>query len=110
LFEPKHPVEISVEGQELADDLFIGDDPTLNYQILQRAIRARGAIIPPMFSAYLNVSDGLLAFGNAVNDELANVYETGILVAVSEIKPDKHARYIGVYMEYLRNLMNQRRR
>ncbi|MCQ2310466.1 MAG: GNAT family N-acetyltransferase [Paludibacteraceae bacterium] len=110
LFRPKQPVDISCEGQELADDLFMGDDPTLNYQILQRAIRARGTVIPPMFSAYLNVTDKLLSFGNAVNDELANVYETGILVNVEDINPDKQDRYIGVYIEWLKNLMDKRRK
>ena len=110
LFYPKHPIDISCEAQELADDLFVGDDPTLNYQILQRAIRTRGTVIPPMFSAYLNVTETLMSFGNAVNDELADVYETGILVKVEDINPDKHARYIGVYMEWLRNLMDARRR
>lgn len=110
LFYPKTPVDISCEAQELADDLFMGDDPTLNYQILQRAVRTRGTVIPPMFSAYLNVTDTLMSFGNAVNDELANVYETGILVNVEDINPDKHARYIGVYMEWLRNLMDARRK
>lgn len=108
LFTPKHPVDISVEGQELADDLFVGDDPTLNYQILQRAIRARGTVIPPMFSAYLNVTEHLMSFGNAVNDELANVYETGIMVRVDTINEDKHNRYIGVYIEWLKNLMDRR--
>lgn len=110
LFCPKHPVDISCEGQELADDLFIGDDPLLNYQILQRAIRARGSVIPPMFSAYLNVTNKLMTFGNAVNDELSNVYETGILVAVDDINPDKHDRYIGVYIEYLKKLIDSRRK
>ena len=110
LFYPKHPIDISCEAQELADDLFMGDDPTLNYQILQRAVRARGTVIPPMFSAYLNVTETLMSFGNAVNDELADVYETGILVKVEDINPDKHARYIGVYMEWLRNLIDARRR
>ncbi len=108
LFTPKHPVDISVEGQELADDLFVGDDPTLNYQILQRAIRARGTVIPPMFSAYLNVTERLMSFGNAVNDELSNVYETGIMVRVDTINEDKHDRYIGVYIEWLKNLMERR--
>ncbi len=110
LFAPKIPVDISVEGQELADDLFMGSDPQLNYQILQRAVRARGTTLPPMFSAYLNVSSSLLAFGNAVNDELADVFETGILVEVDQINPDKHARYIGAYIEYLKKLMDQRRK
>lgn len=108
LFSPYHPVEISCEAQEIADDLFIGTDPTFNYQLLQRAIRARGSVIPPMFSAYLNVTGTLESFGNAINDELSNVYETGILVKVEDINQNKYDRYIGAYIEYLKNIKNIR--
>ncbi len=108
LFYPKQPLDIAAEAQEMADDLFMGDDPALNYQILQRAVRARGTVIPPMFSAYLNVTDSLFAFGSTINDELANVFETGIMVRVEDINPDKHARYIGIYREWLRNLLASR--
>lgn len=109
LFYPKQPLEISVEGQELADDIFVGDDPTLNYQLLQRAVRARGVTVPPMFSAYLNVTNTLQSFGNAMNDELANVYETGILVYVDDINEDKQLRYIGAYIDYLKRLFLERK-
>ncbi len=110
LFRPYNPVDISAEGQELADDIFIGDDPAFNYQLLQRAVRARGTVVPPMFSAYLNLTPNLMFFGNAVNDELADVYETGMMVNVEDINEDKQARYIKVYMDYLKRLFNGRRR
>lgn len=108
LFAPYHAVEISADGQELADDVFVGDDPTFNYQLLQRALRARRSVIPPMFSAYLNVTNSLLFFGNAVNDELANVYETGIMVTVDDIHEDKRLRYMGAYIDYLKRLFSER--
>lgn len=109
LFRPKLPLDIGVEGQELADDIFVGEDATLNYQLLQRAVRARGTTIPPMFSAYLNVTSTLQFFGNALNDELANVFETGIMVLVDEIHEDKQMRYIGAYIDYLKKLFADRR-
>lgn len=109
LFAPYHPVEISTEGQELADAVFVGTDPQVNFQLLQRAVRARGTTVPPMFSAYLNVTNTLQFFGNAVNDELADVYETGIMVTVSELNEDKKLRYIGNFVEYLKRMMEERR-
>ncbi|MBQ7191419.1 MAG: GNAT family N-acetyltransferase [Paludibacteraceae bacterium] len=109
LFRPYHPIDISVEGQELADDVFVGDNPAFNYQMLQRAIRARGSVIPPMFSAYLNVTSTLRFFGNTVNDELADVYETGIMVHVDDINEDKQLRYLGSYIDYLKRLFAERR-
>ena len=108
LFRPYHPIDISAEGQELADDIFVGDDPTLNYQLLQRALRARGTTIPPMFSAYLNVTNTLHFFGNTVNDELSDAYETGIMVTVDDIKEDKWTRYIGAYIHYLKHIFTER--
>ena len=108
LFCPYHPIDISAEAQELADDVFVGEDAVFNYQLLQRALRARNTIIPPMFSAYLNVTPSLQFFGNTLNDELSDVYETGIMVTVDEIKEDKHSRYMQPYIDYLKTLFHKR--
>ncbi len=82
---------------------FDGDDPQANYHILQHAVREQGTVIPPMFSAYLNLTNNLLFFGNAVNDELANVYETGIMVDLETVYPEKKERYITPYVQWLEN-------
>ena len=55
-----------------------------------------------MFSAYLNLTNDLEFFGNAVNDELANVYETGIMVDLNTVYPEKKERYITPYVEWLK--------
>jgi hypothetical protein len=44
-----------------------------------------------------------------VNDELADVYETGIMVHVDDINEDKQLRYLGSYIEYLKRLFAERR-
>lgn len=80
---------------------FEGNDPQENYHILQRAIRDQGAIIPPMFSAYLNITNDLQFFGNAINDELSNVYESGIMVDLNTVYEEKKKRYITSYAEWL---------
>ena len=56
-----------------------------------------------MFSAYLNLTNDLLFFGNAINDELANVYETGIMVDVRTVYQEKIDRYLGTYRQWLAN-------
>ena len=99
LFAPYHPLALN----PLASDPFTGDDPQENYHILQRAIREQGTVIPPMFSAYLNITNDLQFFGNAVNDELANVYETGIMVDLQTVYPEKKERYIAPYAQWLQN-------
>ncbi|MBR1877855.1 MAG: GNAT family N-acetyltransferase [Paludibacteraceae bacterium] len=99
LIAPYQPLAI----EPLAQSPFEGSDPQENYHILQRAIREQGAVIPPMFSAYLNLTNDLCFFGNAVNDELANVYETGIMVDIRTIYDDKKQRYITPYVQWLEN-------
>ena len=98
LFEPYHPLPVPV-----IDSPFTGDDPQENYHILQRAVREQGTVIPPMFSAYLNLTNDLQFFGNAINDELANVYETGIMVDLQTVYPEKKERYISSYIQWLQN-------
>ena len=98
LFEPYHPLPVPV-----IDSPFGGDDPQENYHILQRAVREQGTVIPPMFSAYLNLTNDLQFFGNAVNDELANVYETGIMVDLNAVYPEKKERYINPYIQWLQS-------
>lgn len=99
LFAPYNPLTISA----LAASPFVGDDPQENYKILQRAVREQGTVIPPMFSAYLNITNDLQFFGNAINDELANVYETGIMVDLDTVYPEKKERYIAPYAKWLEN-------
>lgn len=99
LFEPYHPFL----SQPLSNSPFVGNDPQENYHILQLAVREQGTVIPPMFSAYLNLTNELQFFGNAINDELANVYETGIMVNVDTVYPEKKERYIAPYANWLHN-------
>ena len=109
LFAPYHDIEIGTQAQEIADVVFEGDNPQINYHLLQKAVRARGTTIPPMFSAYLSLTTNIKAFGNAVNDELANVYETGMMIQIEDINQDKWIRYIGTYIEYIRSIIKNDR-
>jgi hypothetical protein len=98
LMKPYKPLPI----EPLKSSPFEGNDAQVNYHTLQLAVREKGTVIPPMFSAYLNLTNDLLFFGNAINDELANVYETGIMVDISTIYPEKKDRYINPYVEWLK--------
>ena len=96
LIAPYHPLPLPS-----FDKPFEGTDPQENYHILQHAVREQGAVIPPMFSAYLNITNDLRFFGNAINDELANVYETGIMVDLNTVYQEKKERYITPYIQWL---------
>ena len=99
LFGPYLPLTTNY----IAESPFQGEDKQENYHILQHAVREQGTVIPPMFSAYLNLTNDLMFFGNAINDELANVYETGIMVDIDTIYPEKKERYINPYVEWLKS-------
>ena len=102
LFGPYQPIPV----QPIPNSPFEGEDKQENYKILQHAVREQGTVIPPMFSAYLNLTNELLFFGNAVNDELANVYETGIMVDLNTVYAEKKERYITPYIQWLQSQNN----
>lgn len=89
--------------KQLIDNTFHGEDAQENYHALQLAVREQGTVIPPMFSAYLNITNNLQFFGNAINDELADVYETGIMVDLETVYDEKKQRYIDPYVEWLQS-------
>lgn len=103
LFAPYHALPITDEANRVADGFFRGEDKQENYKLLLQRIRELGTVIPPMFSAYLNLTNDLLFFGNAMNDELANVYETGIMVDLHTVYEEKKVRYINPYVEWLQS-------
>ena len=96
LIAPYHPLPLPT-----LDNPFEGTDSQENYHVLQHAVREQGTVIPPMFSAYLNITNDLQFFGNAINDELANVYETGIMVDLNTVYQEKIERYITPYIQWL---------
>lgn len=97
----KHPIKTSLAAQETADKIFMGNDQKLNYKILQKAVRELGETIPPLFSAYIGLSPSMQTFGTGINDEFADIYDTGIMITVADIFAEKKERYIDTYKEYL---------
>lgn len=65
-----------------------------DYKILSREIRALGENIPPLINSYMGLSPSMRVFGTAVNDHFGGVEETGILVSITDIYPDKIDRHI----------------
>ena len=91
--EPLLPIQTPFEGSDLEQ----------NYHLLQHAVREQGTVIPPMFTAYLNITNHLQFMGNAINDELSNVYETGIMVDIDTIYAEKKERYMAPYEQWIQS-------
>lgn len=93
LVYPKQAVEIQTDYNELVK-LFNGRSYKEDYLILVKAIRERGEHLPPLVNAYMNLSSTMKSFGTALNTHFSNVQETGILVTIDDIYPDKRKRYL----------------
>jgi len=98
LFEPYNRLPV-----QPIETPFQGTDPQENYHILQRAVREQGTVIPPMFSAYLNLTNGLQYFGTAIEETFSSVYDSGIMVDLNTVYPEKKERYINPYIQWLQS-------
>lgn len=110
LIKPKEPLKISAVAQEMADNNFAGDSQTDNYKILQKLVREQGEVVPAMFNAYIGLTSTMKTFGTGINDEFGDVYETGIMVNTADLFEDKRKRYILPYIDYLRILIENRKK
>jgi hypothetical protein len=70
-----------------------------DYKTLVKQVRERGAAVPPLVNAYMNLSSTLRSFGTALNPGFGKVEETGILVTIGDIYEEKVRRH----MEYDKN-------
>ena len=102
LVTPIHPLQLEDDIQKL-DALLSMFEMKDNYKILNQQVRALGQNIPPLVSAYMNLSNTMKVFGTAVNSDFGNVEETGILVTVADIYQDKFERHIETYITELQS-------
>lgn len=96
LIVPIHPLQLEADG-EVLKNLFVEDDFKEDYRILNTEVRKLGYNIPPLVNAYMGLSPTMKMFGTAINDEFGDVEETGILIAVDEIREEKRLRHIATF-------------
>lgn len=96
LLYPHIPFGIKSDIDELGK-IFTGKNFLENYKILNQEVRNLNENIPPLVSAYINLSATMKTFGTAINDTFGNVEETGILISISDIYPSKIERHIASY-------------
>lgn len=75
------------------EQLFTGGDYRENYHILLRKIREFNENIPPLINAYMNLSPTMRVFDTVSNPDFGGVEETGILLTIPDIYPEKRDRY-----------------
>lgn len=93
LVYPATPVRLETSEEELSA-IFNKDTFNEDYRTLKQEVHKFGLAIPPMINAYMGLSPTMKIFGTAVNHDFGNVEETGLLIAVDELRSDKRMRYI----------------
>ncbi|MBM3410400.1 MAG: GNAT family N-acetyltransferase [Bacteroidetes bacterium] len=68
------------------------------YQLLNRLLRSLGENIPPLINSYMNLSSSMRTFGTAINEAFGSVEETGIMVTISDIYPEKKQRHMDTFV------------
>jgi hypothetical protein len=93
LMKPFHPL-IQDYDRAYADSQLHGLDFKDGFKILNAHIREKGEFIPQLVNIYMNLSPSMKTFGTAVNPEFGGVEETGILVTIADIFPEKKERHM----------------
>lgn len=88
LVTPIEPIDYD-SGNKYYQELFKDLDYHDAYRVLQKEIKLNGELIPPLINSYMNLSPSMKVFGTAVNPGFGNVEETGILVKMEDIYPEK---------------------
>ncbi len=92
LVEGIHPLRLDLDDPYY-EELFTGETYQENYRILIQKIREFNENIPPLINAYMNLSPTMRVFDTVSNPDFGGVEETGILLTISDIYPEKRERY-----------------
>lgn len=106
LVEGIHPIQMDLDDP-IYEQLFTGENFHENYHILLQEIRKANEHIPPLINAYMNLSPSMKVFDTVSNPDFGDVEETGILVTVPDIYPEKKERYMR-WKGWRRNLRARR--
>lgn len=90
---PELDLPILTETSQL-EAVFTADNYRDDYKILVRSVRERGAAVPPLVSAYMNLSPTLRSFGTALNPGFGSVEETGLLLTIGDMFEEKAQRHL----------------
>ncbi len=102
LLEPIYPVEMDINVSAM-ERIFTGTTYAENYRILVNELRKRDEFIPPMINSYMNLSPSMRVFSTVHNPDFGEVEETGILIKIEDIYPEKAERHTKGMLQRLRD-------
>jgi hypothetical protein len=106
---PINPIHVSRNSKLIAKKIFTGTDSSNDYKALQKAVRTEGETIPPLFNAYIGLSNTMRFFGSIFDPDFGSVYETGIMITMADLLETKRKRYIEPYIEYMKIVLEERK-
>ncbi len=98
LVTPIESMELKIDWDEQEmENIFSGSGYKENYKILSRMVRSYHENIPPLINAYMNLSPSMRTFGTVINHFFGGVEETGILITIADLYPEKVQRHVSTY-------------
>jgi hypothetical protein len=97
LITPLYPLQTGMNVERLAR-LFSEHTYRDDYKILNQEVRTLGINIPPLVSAYMNLSPSMRVFGTAINEDFGAVEETGILIDFEDVFEEKKRRHVESFL------------
>jgi hypothetical protein len=108
LVTPIIPLQTNADNEKI-EKLFNASTYKEDYKILNTEVRKYNINIPPLVSAYMNLSPSMRVFGTAINKEFGAVEETGILIDFNDVFEDKKMRHIESFLKEKPSLMLKKR-
>ncbi len=65
---------------------------------LNSYVRERGDCIPPLIHAYIELSPSMTTFGTVFDPDFGDIYDTGLMITLSDVYQIKKERYIETYL------------
>lgn len=98
----KEPLDCNTHDPYI-NSLFEGLPYKEGYKVLVKEIKNNGEHIPPLINSYMNLSPSMKVFGSAINRGFGDVEETGILINIQDIYPEKITRHVKPLIEWAQN-------
>ncbi len=99
LLIPKKREIITTEQCQIYQQYMCLDDFKKDIKNISSFVKKHGSIIPPLFQAYIDLSDTLTSFGTVFDPDFGKIYDTGIMLTLDDIYKEKKERYIDTYLK-----------
>lgn len=91
-------LKVRIQSRRKFAKLYTSGNYREDYKILSKSVRNLGVSIPPLVNSYMNLSPSMVYFGTGINDEFADVLDSGIMIKFEDVYPEKKVRHLDSLM------------